>query len=306
MYNEERKKKFLEDRKKNSAFGRSIFKATEQVEEQYGMDLALLPSEALQSVVNERLGIRTRSVGTAITFIKSYYTWCKENGFDVGNGIDGLSIQNEEKIRNTMVSSPKHLDILLNSVFDPVQEETMDCIYRCFLWMAFSGMEDADAMEVKVDEIDFDDMLIRHNNGEYELYKESIAAFRKACSLTEFVYVNPKYSKKVTRNRFPGEYLMRGIRSEKISLMTMRGIIGTHFRNNGLKISYNRIYLSGVFYRAYEMERAGFTPDFSVLAAERVERIDRNYSENYSKKKVTTAIEQDFIDDYSSWKQAFA
>lgn len=53
-------------------------------------------------------------------------------------------------------------------------------------------------------------------------------------------------------------------------------------------------------------ERAGFTPDFSVLAAERVERIDRNYSENYSKKKVTTAIEQDFIDDYSSWKQAFA
>ena len=81
MYNEELQKKFLED-KKNSAFGRSIFKATEQVEEQYGMDLALLPSEALQSVVNERLGISNKgSVGTAITFIKSYYTWCKENGF---------------------------------------------------------------------------------------------------------------------------------------------------------------------------------------------------------------------------------
>ena len=305
MYNEERKLKFLKD-KKNSAFGRSIFNATEQVEEQYEMDLAMLPSEALQSIINERLGVRTRSIGTAIAFIRSYYTWCKDSGFDVGDGLSGISIQNEGKITNTMVSSPKHLYVLLNSVFDPVHEETMDCIYRCFLWMAFSGIEDAEAVEVKVDEIDFDNMLIRHNGGEYELYRESLPAFKKACSLTEFVYVNPKYSKKVTRNRFHGEYLMRGIRSEKISLMTMRSIIGTHFRKNGLKVSYNRIYLSGVFYRAYEMERAGFTPDFTMLAMERVEKTDRHYSENYSKKKAVTAIEQDFIDDYSSWKQAFA
>lgn len=305
MYNEERKVKFLSETKKSPAFGKSIFRATEPIEQQYGVDLVMLPTEALQSVVNERLGIRTRSVGTAIVFLRSYFTWCKENGYEVGSGIDGLEIETGEKIRATMVSSPKHLELLLDKVFTPVQEETMDCIYRCFLWLAFSGLEDVEAMDVKTSEIDFEQMLIHHGDKDYELYKEAIPAFKKACSLTEFVYINPKYSKKVTRNRFPGEYLMRGVRSEKISLMTMRTIIGTHFRDNGIKISYSRIHLSGVFYRMYEMERAGMPVDFSGIAIERTNRIDRQYSENYSRRKVTASIEQDYIDDYASWKRAF-
>lgn len=306
MYNEERKMKFLNETKKSPAFGMSVFRATELIEQQYGVDLVMLPTEALQSVVNERLGIRTRSVGTAIMFLRSYFMWCKENGYEVGDGIDGLEIKTAEKLRATMVSSPKHLEILLDKVFTSIQEETVDCIYRCFLWLAFSGLEDAEAIDVKTCEIDFEQMLIHHGNKDYELYKESIPAFKKACSLTEFVYINPKYSKKVIRNRFPGEYLMRGVRSEKISLMTMRTIIGTHFRDNGLKISYGRIYLSGVFYRMYELERAGMPVDFSGIAIERTNRIERQYSENYSRRKVVASIEQDYIDDYASWKQAFA
>lgn len=306
MYNEERKIKFLSETKKAPTFGMSIFRAMEPLEQQYGVDLAMLPTEALQSVVDTRLGIRTRSVGVAIAFLRSYFVWCKEHGYEVGNGIDGLEIKTTEKIRNTMVSSPKHLEILLDKVFTPVQEETMDCIYRCFLWLAFSGLEDTEAMNVKINEIDFEQMLIHHGGKDYELYKESIPAFRKGCSLTEFVYINPKYSRKVVRNRFPGEYLMRGIRSEKISLITMRSIVGTHFRDNGQKISYGRIHLSGEFYRMYEMERAGMPADFSGIAIERTNRIERQYSENYSRQKVVASIEQEYINDYANWKQAFA
>lgn len=305
MFNENQKKQFLDETGRDYAIGASIFGATEKAEEQYGADLAVLPKDAIQEIVDEKLGIREKSVEAALIFLKSYFSWCKEKGFDVGDGLDGIIINPVEKIKNAMVASPKHLNDLLDKAFDPIQMETMDCIYRCFLWMAFSGLEDTDAIDVKINEVDFHQMLIKHGEKEYILYKESLLAFRKGCSLTEFLYINPKYLDKVIRNRFPGDYLMRGIRSEKISLGTMRGIIRSHFKDIGMKLSYNRIYFSGIYYRAYEIEKAGGKADFSFIAREKALKNNKQYDKRYEERKAISAVERGLINDYENWKRAF-
>lgn len=306
MYNEEQKMRFLKETRRSPVYGASIFRATESVEEKYGVDLCLLPAEAIQSILNEKLGIRAKSVGTACVFLKAYFSWCRDNGIETGNGLEGLSVKTEEKIRNTMVASPKHLELILDKAFDPVESETIDCIYRCFLWMAFSGMEETDAVNVKIPEVDFIRMVIRHQDREYEMYKEALPAFHKACELTKFIYqhFNPEY--KVSRARYPGDNLFRGFRSEKIKVNSLRSVVSSRFHEKKMKLSYDRLVLSGTFYRAYEMERAGFTPDFSDVVEERVERVDRAYSGSYCQKKTAASIKNELLNDYASWKHAFA
>lgn len=90
---------------------------------------------------------------------------------------------------------PKHLQAILDKSFHPLESETVDCVYRCYLWMAFAGMEEANALEVKVSEIDFGPMLIEHGGKSYEIYREAIPAFRMACEATEFMYEHPNYKR---------------------------------------------------------------------------------------------------------------
>lgn len=205
-----------------------------------------------------------------------------------------------------MVSSPKHLELVLDKAFDPVDAETIDCLYRCYFWMAFFGLKDVDALEVKVAEVDFENLLINHDGKTYEMYRESIPAFKMACNLTEFCYIHPQYSNTIRRERATGEYLMRGIRSDRMKLYTIRSTIGKRFGERSIQISYGKVYLSGVFYRAYEMERAGFTPNFDDIVIEKLDSVKRAYSRNYTKNKAANAIERGLQDDYASWKQAFA
>ena len=78
-------------------------------------------------------------------------------------GIGLLKVDMADKMRRLMVASPQHLESIMDAAFDPVDSETVDCLYRCYLWMAFSGFSEDESLSVKVSEIDFDSMMIHHN-----------------------------------------------------------------------------------------------------------------------------------------------
>lgn len=305
MYNAERKNNFLAETRNSRKYGESIFKTMAACEERHGKDLCLLPADILQEFINKNFGVSTRATERLITFLNLYCNWCKEKGFDVIGGTDGLEVQTAEKIRYMMVSSPKHLEIVLDKAFDAVEKETIDCLYRCFFWMAFAGIRDSNALEVKADEVDFDAFLINHDGKSYELYREAVPAFRNACTLTEFVHIHPGYKNNIKRARASGDYLIRGIKAPNFNLNAFRATVGKRFRERGIEVTYSRIRLSGIFYRAYEIERAGLQPDFSADVNERLTRIDRNYSTNYTREKVANGIERDLLSDYENWKKAF-
>lgn len=303
MYNGDRKTAFIEETRSSSDFGKSVFRTTEPYEQKAGQDLCELPMEVLQEIANSHFGSRTRTMDSTIAFLRSYVTWCKEKGYPACDGIYSVQTQMDEKMKRYMIASPKHLQTVLDKVFSPVEEETVDCIYRCYLWMAFAGLEEPETIEVKVDEVDFGAMLIEHGGKSFELYREAIPAFRMACEATEFKYQHPRYTQ--TRSRFPGEYLMRGIRSEQVKSTTVRSIIQKAFKAGEVELTYSKIRMSGVFYRAYEAERMGEEVNFDGLIAEHIIKMGSTYHRNYTRGKVANLLKRDFFDDYACWKAAF-
>lgn len=305
MYNKDRKMQFLEETRSSTDFGKSIFNTTEPYEQEAGQDLCELQSEVLQSIANDNFGSRTRTMDSTIAFLRSYVLWCKEQGYPSSDGIYNVETQMDEKMKRYMVASPKHLQTILDRAFPPVESETVDCIYRCYLWMSFSGIDKEEATEVKVSEIDFNSMLIEHGGKSFELYRDAVPAFRMACDATEFkhYHTNPDYMKIV--NRFPGEYLLRGIKSEKVKLVTAKRVVQTAFKNSGVELTYDKIRLSGVFYRAYEAERSGDNVNFDDIVVEKIVKRESTYHRNYTRNKAANMIKRDLLDDYACWKAAF-
>lgn len=308
MYNEERKMRFLEETRSSVDFGRSVFNTIAPHEEKENKDLCELSIEVLQPIANTKFGSRTRTSDSTIAFLRSYVCWCKEQGYPTTSDVYDLKTEMDEKMKRMMIASPTHLEVVLNKVFDPVQDETVDCLYRCYIWMAFAGIEESETPEVRVDEIDFDSMTIEHGGRSYEIYREAVPAFKMACTATQFRYVNPNYTNGKQggyRNRHPGEHLLRGIRSEKIKLTTIRSVVGKKFKAEAVETSYGKIRLSGLFYKTYEMERFGEPINFDSFVVEHMGKTEHKYHANYTRNKLANGIKRDLEDDYECWKAAF-
>lgn len=308
MYNEERKMRFLTEMRSSVDFGKSVFNTIEPYEREADKDLCELTVDILQPIANARFGFRTRTSDSTIAFLRSYVGWCKEQGYHTCNDVYELKTEMDEKMKRMMIASPVHLEAVLNKLFDPVTSKTVDCLYRCYLWMGFAGLEEDEAVEVTVDEIDFDTMTIEHGGRSYEIYREAVPAFKMACSATEFRYVNPNYTDGKQggyRNRYSGEYLMRGIRSAQIKLNTIRSVVGKRLKVAGVETTYGKIRLSGLFYKIYEMERFGEPVNFDAYIVERMEKTNHKYHVNYTRNKLANSIRRDLEDDYECWKSAF-
>lgn len=303
MYNEERKLRFIEEAKRSKDYAKSVFHNLGCIEEELDKDLCEIPVEVLQPVVNQRLGVRSRSVEVGLSILKDYERWSKEQGYPVCGGIGLLKVDMADKMRRLMVASPQHLESIMDAAFDPVDSETVDCLYRCYLWMAFSGFSEDESLSVKVSEIDFDSMMIHHNGKSLDIYREAVPAFRMACTAEEFVYKHKNYTSR--RGRFLGALLMRGIRSDSIKLHTARSFIQKKFDAKGIETSYGRIYLSGIFYKAYETERYGVTVSFDDAIMNQLANSEGKFHSNYTRNKAANAIKKDLFDDYEHWKEAF-
>lgn len=304
MFNEERKLRFLSETRASKDYGISTFTATEKAEEALGKDLCELDAGTIQDLFDQNFGIRVRATKSAVNFMLSYVEWCRDNGFPTSNGVYELEIDLSQKIRRMMVASPMHLASIMDQIFEPVERGTVDCIYRCYLWMVFAGVNEPDTVNVNVDDVDLESFVIHFAEKSFDIYKEAIPAFRMACNATEFVYIHPRYT--VTRNRCAGERLIRGIRAESIKPNVIRTYVERRFLKHGIELSQRRIRLSGIFYKVFEAERCGFGINFDEAVVEQLQSTHRTYSPNYRKSKAAYTILQDFLDDYDRWKKAFA
>lgn len=313
MYNEERKMRFLTETRSSKGaedFGKSVFHTTEPYEQEAGKDFCELTIDVLQSIANTEFGVRTRTMETTIALFRSYVSWCKEQGYLTCDDVYELKTEMGDKVRRMMIASPAHLEVVLNKIFEPVQNETVDCLYRCYFWMGFAGLEESETVEVTVDEIDFSTMTIEHGGKSYEIYREAVPAFKMACEATQFRYIHPGYSsdKKqqgIYRDRYPGKHLLRGIRSSQIKLTTIKAHTGKKLKANGIETTYGKIRLSGLYYKTYEMERFGEPVNFDAIIVERISKTPQNYHRNYTRSKFASVIRRSLLEDYECWKAVF-
>ncbi len=317
MYNEELKTRFIREYTQSLSRAeacKQAFNAIQPYEENWGDDLCTRSTEELAPVIEQLVGYRVRSRWQRIIIFQKYVKWCLANHVkDACDGMLHIDSVGLSKVRTQMVSNPTQLQMYLDAICEPESEQTTDNIYRCFYWMAYSGMEEGAILKAKCSDVDFNNMVIHSGDEEFEIYREAIPAFKNAATLTEFVYKHPNYppDKKVIRNRAPGNTLIRGIRSATSAValrveLSRRSKKAIEHGCTDKQLSYYRVWLSGLFYRMYQREVAGIPVDFSGEASKFMEgktyKLDTGRNTPEAKKR---AVVNDYVQDYERWKVAF-
>ena len=286
----------------------------------WGSDFTLQTLSELQPAFNEVVSSTWYGANSTLQRLKKYAFWRKANGLPCGNDVFALCVDRSVVIRESMVASPEALAVLLNAVFDPPSMATTDIIYRVFLWMGYFGIDDRSAIRVEASDVDLKEGRIRMTSGEHIICPDAIDDFISACCLTTFA----RGHKQVARAE--GNTIMRGFRRidpDTMLVNTVRPTLARRLgaaakanrvRSNpipvGFDITFNRVFMSGLFYRLYEQERLRVRIDFARYAEEEFERAQASgkpYSVTSGNPKtaILLRLRKSIEADYAGWKQAF-
>lgn len=324
MYNEEVKTRFLNERYASCPGKREIaiilFGVLERYENSWGADVCTRSKEELIPAVRDLVGFRQKSLKMRSDVLKDYIKWCKENDIE-GTRDDLINLTPSdiglEKLKKQMVANPKHLQRYLDSICYPEFEETVDCVYRSFYWLAYGGMPTAEmAMAVKTSEVALEDRVVNHKGRTFQIYEQAVPAIKDCLQLESFRC--PRASGiDLIKHRYSGNALLRRFvtpnsKRDPLSVLSMRTIMSRKeesYRQSrdensdsslNLRLSYFRVWLSGVFYRTYEAEVAGMPVDFIPVAKE-VSEVKGTPKSDQQLRKLSREYNQDYI----RWKEAY-
>lgn len=319
MYNAEIKEKFIHEFSNSISrqeAAESMFKATEKYEQELNTDICSITKDKLQKILEDIVGVRSTSYNLRIPILKQYIKWCKKNNInDVCEDIFLIEDIGIDKMRRQTVANPQHLQRYLDSIFDPEEEETIGCTLRCYFWLAYMGMDEEDAFNITTSEVDLANMVIKHNDREYIIYRESIPAFRNCVRLKRFRYKHPNHTSISYKDRAPGDCLLRGVSVDKPNTQSFRVEISRRKRkasamqtdnNLDLNLSFSRVWMSGIFYRMLEWERAGNPVDFFKIAVQFTEGKTYKLSRGQTVRDKQRRLAKYYLNDYNRWKEAYS
>ena len=165
-------------------------------------------------------------------------------------------------------------------------------------------------------------LMLNHNGEDYPLTPESLETFQ-FCAQEDLIYMtDAAHPQGGFSPRKGSVLLLSSTKTEQYTPQTLKHAFCRDNKNacdkregsvpgkNQLQIlprlSYFRIWLSGVFYRTFEAERAGVAPDFSEFADRYVVEKKRNpdLSTEGKRARVIT-VNCEMKRDYELWKDAF-
>lgn len=311
MFNESLKNKFINSTRKGNDVS-SLFVSSQPYEEKYGKDLCQFSQDELQDFVNHCLGVMESTKRSRLMLVRQYIKWCSDNGIpNVSEVIGEITTNDTSRIKETMVSSPEHLNSVMDTVFRKVDEHTIDNVYRCFLWMAFAGIPQCDVMKITSANVDFKEMEIVYNGNSFPIYKEAVSVIRDCAELEQFIYDHREYNNPVWRARADGKALLRGYipdaAASSVASLIRKAIVNARARCGETipKLNYSHVAFSGQFYRMRERESIGFPIDFRwYIANEWI--ADGSYDPDDPKIMNRLKVKAHRLKmDYECWKSAF-
>ena len=315
MYNADLKNKFLEegvDSQRTASNFKYAFERVAKFEEAWGYDICNAQPQDIQQVIDEVYKGRTLTQESFLSYIRRYTKWCVDNNVSTSSppSLTGeIEFSPPESCRETFVSSPLHLKKFLDEILTFSEEQnSVENIYRCLYWLAFSGIKRSDVMSVKKADVDLHHMAIRFGEykQEFPIYRESLDMIVFAVKARSFYYYHPKYNNVIIRDRIDSEFLISGMKK-----LDLRQVLAEMSRKNGAavsegktsqRLSYERIRLSGMFYRIREMEQAGYDIDFIQIVEEEIS--EEGDSKKVSRKNIMDKA-RDMRRDYDRWKIAY-
>lgn len=312
MYNQDVKERFISEYVKSDSrktLYRHLFDRIAEYEYKWGADICTRSSDEIQPVVNKIITVR--SSYTLISALSSYAKWCINNNVEgARTGILNITASISDKLRTQTVSGPPHLQIYLNSLLFPESSNTADNIIRCYCWMAYGGMDEEDVINVKTSDVDLINAKIVYNDKEYVIYREALPAFYRCVNSNHFYLINKNYKKPVLKRRADSNYLLRAT-TPKVSISYLRNSLSQKSKvaygeeKTRLQLSYSRIWLSGLFYKKYEMERLGYSIDFEDEVNQHIEGKEYSLKKGRTMRAIKAKIEKEYLEQYEEWKSLF-
>lgn len=311
MFNEERKNNFLGQLGVDDRPYRSLFRVTEPHEVEKNFDLAEFSLEEFTQVLADGLGLTQSSLRISEQRINKYLAWCRIQGYPttVVGDID-VKPDKSKAIHQSMVGSPEDLSLRMDKIFHDRTLATVDCLYRCYLWMLFMGFEKEEPQLVKTTEVDLTSFIIKHENAQYQIPPTALVDFMYVVNAQEFIHGKSiKKGNNTTGRRIESPYLLRGLRTEQLSYDTLqRQVTNLQRKKNitGDKLIPKQIRISGFFWRAYQVDKAGGLPQLEPLIEEVFDgTVFANDPNSKPAKDYWRYLQLKYSQDYNAWKQAF-
>ena len=262
MFNEDNKRSFLltiggETQRKVAA---ATFEMTGSYEEKLNKDLCQFSASELLPLVEKISSIGAGKNSTRMKVVKSYLKWCYATGYPGAvMEIEKVPVPFIDSYRKKMVSGPEQLQKCLDVYYDKEELMTVDNVFRLYVWFAFFGIDSRDTTKITRDNIDLDKKIITIGQNYYEICDEAMPCLINCLEQTVFMYHHPLYGEEfIPRDRVAGKEVLRGIKS----LLTEQQLSECLSRRGGKlkdmpvpRLSYKSVFMSGVFYRQYMLER---------------------------------------------------
>lgn len=324
MYNEDRKRRFIESYSQLENTRYQVARTLERLsvyEENMGVDFTEMTQEQAMFVLSELGGAGEGNISKSRHILVSYSKWCQENQIHVQNNLRRAKPALSTNVKQEFVKSPQHMKRTLNRIFWNESDSTVDVLCKAWLWFAYMGLDDREAVRVESSFLDFKSMKLTMDDSfwrVYTIYPESVRDLKVASEITRF-YETMKNGRVRYFDRLEGNLVLRGKAlqghaSENTMVQRYRDMLVKRIKSlkeeadgdDDLpvpRISYNTIYDSGVFYRVYQMEGLGITPNFMKHA-------DKNYAGmdieeealHIYRRRAALGMEK----KYTRWKQMFS
>lgn len=260
MYNEQWKMSFVNlyaDQARTHLI--NLFEKFAPYEEEWGDDLCRQPTDRLQTVVDKLVDTEKYSFRNVVERLRQYFAWCETNKVKVSDAVLFLKPKPRMQYSKGLVASPLHLKTIMDQTFRPLKYQTIDVTFRVYLWLAFSGMIDTDAINVSVKNVDLSNLCILYKGMKYPIYESALDDFKQACELQAFRY------QEQLRPREESDKLLRGFRVRRDPLKEMRTAISRNFQkqdnatddSDSKRLNYASVYSSGLYFRLYQAEQSG-------------------------------------------------
>ena len=311
MYNEVLKRRFISEIAdfQTRRIMALYFDAIESFERARAKDVYAFSVEELEEVIAGFGSARTSSSTSSILrVIRRYTAWCARNNVEgTTDAASHATVDQTANMRASMVSGPRHLSDVIDILFYPPSLHSTDDVLSAHVWMAFSGLPESVTALLTPDNFSLEHRMITYGGMKYPIYDESIPVFSSCLESSYFVRASDRRS--VAKPRVQGNLVLRSIYSQPKTItfranFSRRVMVGLE---NGLaipEISYTRLWLSGVFFRVFERERAGHSVDFFQELPEAFSKQIASSRANMTSKYRNHCIRQ-YQSDYIAWKQTF-
>ncbi len=314
MYNNNLKMEFIDSEIKSGSrrnVAITCFEATQSYEEKYGKDICTFEENEINEVLSGIVGARSSGAATRTSVLKLYANWCMRRGYPGATDVILTTKPDTTcRFKEQSVSNPSHLQRVLNAVFGSDEDTSVDCVYKGFFWMAFMGIPEEYSVQITTEDVDLGAHTISFNcNGErteYRIYDEAYPVIKKLVSLDSFTIIHPLYPDRIRyKGRFCSHQLLRGVNSNKtirdlrrISFDKMNACSSEVVKKS--KLTYNRVLISGVFYRMYEWEKSH--PNEHVDFSDYLKNVPENSGIS---SKLLDHKERFMRADYEKWKTVY-